>query len=40
MKQLFFAFLFLLVGISSWAQPKFIPASNADNQVCRKVRFF
>jgi len=47
MKQLFFAFVILLVGIASGAQPKFIPASNNniryvgrfDFSIPQEVRF-
>lgn len=39
MKQLFFAFVFLLVGIAGWAQTKFIPASNADIRYVGRFDF-
>ena len=39
MKQLFFAFVFLLVGITGWAQPKFIPASNNNIRYVGRFDF-
>lgn len=39
MKQLFFAFAFLLVGITSWAQTKFIPASNTNIRYVGRFDF-
>jgi len=39
MKQLFFAFAFLLVGINSWAQTKFIPANNSNIRYVGRFDF-
>lgn len=39
MKQLIFAFVFFLLGLSSWAQPKFIPASNTDIRYVGRFDF-
>jgi len=39
MKRLFFAFVFLLVGITSWTQTKLIPASNANIRYVGRFDF-